>query len=185
MRSQSISGARKSGVVGEILGEFGRRRRLEAEIHLHAHRARERFDDFDEPQPAQARHEVFGHSRGEEHVGEVAREAAFDAGPQNLDRDFALAVAVAHPGAMHLGDRSGGHRVAELDVEARQRRLEGGFDLRDGDFARRRRHAVLQPFQLRRDLGSDDVGPGREKLAELDVRGAEPIDRAGEDGEAG
>ena len=43
----------------------------------------------------------------------------------------------------------------------------------------------MQPLQLRRDLGSDDVGPGREKLAELDVGGAQPVDRAGEDGEAG
>ena len=31
----------------------------------------------------------------------------------------------------------------------------------------------------RRDLGADDVGPGGEKLSELDVGGAEPVDRAG------
>ena len=134
----------------------------------------------------EGRREAFGHSGGEKHVGEVARESPFDAGPQHLDRDFALAVAVAHAGAMHLGDRGGGHRRRRN----RRRRLASGASKAASTCATAisrgsRRHAVLQPLQLRRDLGSDDVGPGREKLSELDVGRTQPIDRAGEAGEAG
>ncbi len=47
-----------------------------------------------------------------------------------------------------------------------------------------RRHAVLQPFKLHHHLGADDVGAGGEELPELDVGGAEPVDRGGEAAEA-
>ena len=47
----------------------------------------------------------------------------------------------------------------------------------DRDGARERRHAVLQRFELLDGRGPDDVGPGRQELAELDVGRAEPPDR--------
>ena len=58
-------------------------------------------------------------------------------------------------------------------------RVERRLDALDRELPVGRRHPVLQPLQFGRDLGPDDVGPGGEELSELDVGGAEPIDRAG------
>ena len=43
---------------------------------------------------------------------------------------------------------------------------------------RKRRQPVLQGFQIARHRDADHVGPGRQKLAELEVSGAEPRQRA-------
>ena len=62
-------------------------------------------------------------------------------------------------------------------------RAERGLDDADRGLPAHRRHAVLQALEFEGDLGPDDVGPGREELAELDVGRAEPVDRAREAGE--
>ena len=165
------------GIVRDIFREFGSRRRLKAKIHLDAHRARERLDDFDGLQPTHVRRQALRQSRREEHIGEIARKAPLDAWPQDFDRDFARRLAVLHAGAMHLGDRGGGHRFAEFEKQCVQLHAEGRFDRRDRDAARMRRNPVLQPLELRDDFGADDIGPGRKELAELHIGRAEPIDR--------
>ena len=43
---------------------------------------------------------------------------------------------------------------------------------------RKRRQPVLQAFQVARHRDADHVGPGRQKLSELEVSGAEPRQRA-------
>ncbi len=55
---------------------------------------------------------------------------------------------------------------------------------RHRDGAVRRRHAVLQLFELHHHLGADDVGARGEKLPELDIGRAEPIDGGGKAAEA-
>ena len=113
-------GDAKLGIVGDVLGKFGAAAASSRKsISMRTERAsvsttstgfsRRMLGD-----------QVFGQSRREEHVREIARKAPLDARPQDLDRDFALAVAVAHAGAMHLGDRGGGHRFAEFDEQARR-----------------------------------------------------------------
>ncbi len=97
-------------------------------------------------------------------------------GRSTLTATIALApVGVDHLGPMHLRDRGGGDRLAELDEQARQRRLERGLDALHRDLARQRRDAVLQPLQLARDLVADDVGPGGEELAELHIGRTQPL----------
>ena len=172
--------AAKIGVAAEVLGELVGGRGLEAKIHFHPHRARERLDDLDEPEAPRVREEALGEPSGEEHVAEIALETAFDARAQNLHRDVALAFVVAHFGAVNLGDRSGGDRVAEFGEHLVDGALERRLDALDGELARGRRHAVLQPLELGGDLGSHDVGAGGEKLPELGVGGSEPIDGGGE-----
>jgi hypothetical protein len=108
---------------------------------------------------------------------EIDLEAALDAWTQNLDGDRPALAVLEHLGAMHLGDRGGGDRRAEaskylLDRCAERARHRGlGLRLRE------RRHTVLQAFEIARERRADDIGPGRQELAELDVARAEPCQR--------
>jgi hypothetical protein len=72
---------------------------------------------------------------------------------------------------VHLPDRRGGHRHGvEVDEEALDRRAQLGRDDVLDVCVRHRRDRVLQQPQLRQDLRRDDVGSGREQLAELHER---------------
>ena len=59
----------KIGIVADIFGEFGSRRRLQAKIHLDAHGPRERLDDLDRLQTAHLRRQSLRQPGGEKHVG--------------------------------------------------------------------------------------------------------------------
>ena len=62
--------------------------------------------------------------RDKEEIAEVAAETRGDIGPEHLDGDrFAYAVPFGLA-AMHLGDRSGGHRRAETDKRLRHRAFQ-------------------------------------------------------------
>ena len=62
------------------------------------------------------------------------------------------------------------HLAQRLAERRRDRRL--GFGLR------KRRHLVLQAFEIARERNADDIGPRRQELAELDVGRAEPGERS-------
>ena len=156
-----------------VLGEFGGRRGLQAKIHFDLHRARQRIDDFDRLQPPRFRKPEFGDARGEIHVREIAAEEALDAGAENFDGDFALALVIADARFMNLRDRGRGDRLAELDEHLVDAPIERRFDRFDRLFARKRRHAVLQALEAQRDFRPHDIGTRREKLAEFDIRWAE------------
>jgi hypothetical protein len=83
-------------------------------------------------------------------------------------------------GAMHLRDRGGGDRRAEALEQLRHRLAEslgdGGLRLR----LRKRRHPILQGFEIAGDFLADDVRPRRQELAELDVGRTEPGKSGGE-----
>ena len=86
---------------------------------------------------------------------------------------------------VHLGDRGGGDRLAELDEETRRSGRPSAISTiahRLG--AGERRHPVLQPLEVARRRDADDVGAGREELAELDVGRPEPGQRRREPGGA-
>jgi hypothetical protein len=80
-------------------------------------------------------------------------------------------------GAVDLGDRGGADR---LRVEIRedflerllQPLLDGEADLLEGG----RRQAVLEELEVARRLEADQVGPGRQRLAELDRRRAQLLE---------
>ena len=116
--------------------------------------------------------------RDKEEIGEVAAETRGDIGPQHLDRDrFAYAVALGLA-AMHLRDRSRGHRRTEAGKRLRHRAFQRLRDDGLGLGLRKRRQPVLQAFQVARHGDADHVGPGRQKLSELQIGRAEPRQRA-------
>ncbi len=85
---------------------------------------------------------------------------------------------------MDLCDRGRRNRLAELREHRLDLGAEGGLDDADRRLTAHRRHPVLQALELEGDLGPDDVGPGRQELPHLDVRGPEPVDRAGKSGQS-
>ena len=87
-------------------------------------------------------------------------------------------------GAVNLGDRGGGDRLAETLEQRVDLRAERRLDDADRGLTAHRRHPVLQALEFERDFRSDDVGPRRKKLAHLDVGRAEPVDGAREPGQA-
>ncbi len=169
-------------ILRRILGEFGCRGGFEPEIHFHLDGAGQRIDDLDRLQAAGVVKPAFGEARREIHVAQVAFEMPLDARTQHLDGDFAFAIAVFHERPVNLGNRGGGDRLSETYKGAAKRFAEGGLDSRDRDCARKRRHPVLQKLELLNDGHADDVRPGREELAELDIGRPEPADRGGEIG---
>ena len=171
-------------ILRRILGKFGSRGGFEPEIHFHLDGAGERIDDLDRLQAAGILEPAFGQARREIHVAEVAFEKPLDARAQHLDGDFAFAIAVFHERPVNLGNRGGGDRLSETYKGAVERFAKGGLDGGDRDRARKRRHPVLQKFELLDDGPADDVRPGREELAELDIGRPEPADRGGEIGKA-
>ena len=165
-------------IVLDVFGKFGGGRRLQPEIHFHLDRTSQRFDHFDRFQPRALRGNFWARRAAKNMSREIAGETPRDAGPQHLDRDVALAVGVLDAGAMHLRDRGGGDRLAEIDTKIiGQRPRESRLDHADGDVAREWLHAVLQGLKLARHLLSDHVWTSRQGLAKLDVGGAEPRHR--------
>ncbi len=97
--------------------------------------------------------------------------------PQDLDGDLAANAILLDLGAVHLGDRGGGHCRAEACKHIGQRAFQRGGDDRFGLGLRERRQLVLQAFEVARHLDADHVGPRRQHLAELDIGRAEPGQR--------
>ena len=79
---------------------------------------------------------------------------------------------------MHLRDRGRRHRRSEARKGLCYRAFQRGRDhgLRLG--LRERRQPVLQGLEVARHPDADDVGAGREKLAELEIGGPHPLQRA-------
>ena len=120
----------------------------------------------------------FGLVRNKEEIAEIAAETRGDVGPQHLDRNRLLRAVAHHFTAMHLGDRGGGNRGAEAHKRLRYRAFQRLRDYGFGLLLRERRQAVLQALQVARHDHADHVGAGGEELAELEISGPEPRQRA-------
>jgi hypothetical protein len=79
---------------------------------------------------------------------------------------------------MHLRDRGCGNRRTEAHKRLRHRAFQRLRDDGLGFGLRKRRQPVLQAFQIARHHDADDVGPGGEKLSELEIGRTEPGQRA-------
>ena len=170
---------RKALVAGRVLGEFGRRGRFEAQVEFAQHHRFEMRDDKARLQPAAGGREPFDHRGAEVEGVDVAPEGGGDIGAQHLDRD--LGAGVGAPRAVDLGDGGCGDRGRELGEQDGCRGAKLGLDGGLGDLGGEGRQPVLQHPQLLGQFGADDVGAGREDLAELDIgrsqRGDRPRDR--------
>ena len=167
------------GIAGEILGELGGGGGFEPQIHLDAHRLGEGAHDLDRLQAAQARLGALDEAGEPEEEVDVAREGGGDAGAQDLDRDL---LAVGGDGEMDLGDRGGGDRhVLEGGEEAlRSARPNSASTMARAASPGKRRQTILQLRQVGGDLLAEEIGAGRQELAELDEAGAERVQRRGE-----
>ena len=152
-------------IVLGVLGHFRKRRRFQAEIHFDHDRTAQRIDDFDQPQPPRLGGKIFGVLRGKGEGGEVGVKAPLDAGPQYFHGDGARPGCGLDRRAMHLRDRGGGDRRAEARKDRGDRPAERGGDRRFGLGLRKRRHLILQAFEVagqarrrRRPAASPEIG---------------------------
>ena len=100
-------------------------------------------------------------------------------GPQHLDRDLAPSVVA---GEMHLGDRRRGDRRSRRTTRTARRAAARirPRSARRASLAGKRRQPVLQPRQIGGDLLAEQIGAGRQDLAELDEARAQLAERRGE-----
>ena len=160
----------KAFVVLGVLRHLRNGRSLHAQIHLDGDRLGQRLHHGFRPQPPRGWMEALDHARGEEIGVEVLVEALLDAGPQHLDRHrLQRAARLPDLRLVHLRDRGGGHRRAELGEERVDRRLQcllhrgPRLGLREG------RQPVLERGEVGGELAADDVVAGGKELPELDV----------------
>ncbi len=167
----------KARIAGEIFGELGPGRGLEAQIHLESDHFGQGLNDLDRLQPPQRRVKPLDPACEPQEQVEVAGEGLGDPRPQHLDRDLA---AVGGFGEMDLGDRGGGDRgFVERCEQGFERPLELGFDRRARLGTRKRRQSILQGRQIGGDLLAQQIGPGRQQLAELDEARPHFVERRG------
>ena len=167
-------------VLGGVLGHLGQRGGLETEIHFHRNRPRQRHDRFDRAQALRFKRKVFRHLRSVQEGVEIDLETAVDAGTDDFHGDRLAAIGRIDLGLVHLRNRGGGDGGAEAGVDDIHRLVESGDDHGFRLSLRKRRHLVLQAFEIVRDRSADDIRPRRHELAELDVSRSELGQRGGE-----
>ena len=165
-----------------VLGEFGQRRRFEAQIHLDGNGTGERLDDLLWPQPPQR--------PASQRSNDARRERAWPAGRgRNLLRTpgrTTLTASTSSPSAvaMRAWWTCAIEAAATGSLKAENRlsigRPSAASTMRDRASAREGRHAVLQLFKIARRDDADDVGARREELPELDIGRPKPRQRRGE-----
>ena len=150
--------------------EFRGRRGFQPQIQLALHDAVKMRDHIRGAQAARERGEDFHCSGREIERVNIAAEGPLDAGPQHLDRHFALRS--DRPRAVDLRDGGGGDGLGEF----REQRVNAGTqldrNLGPGHVGPEGGQLVLQIAQLVRQIFAHDIGAGRKHLAELDIGGS-------------
>ena len=171
-RGHFIGGHRRHRIA-ELRGRGG----FAPQVEFAQRPAAEVRDHLPRAEPARLAAERF-EMRGGPFIGfDVARELLVDAGTADLHRDLA---AIGRHRAMDLRDRSRADGLAvEFAVEAFERDFESLLDFLPDTLERDRSERILQGEQVARRLLADEVGARRERLAELDRRGADRLEGRG------
>ena len=139
---------------------------------------RQGLDHGDGSQAACRRVEALDLTGSEKVAVEIVLELPLDAGPQHLDGHVAAHAIVDHHRLVHLSDgccRNGRAEFGEMVLKlAAELLLDGLARFGHG----KGRQLVLQVPQVAGEVRPDQIGAGGEKLAELDVAGAEAGDGA-------
>jgi hypothetical protein len=147
---------------------------LEAVVELLADRACELVDELARVDELECPHPLSDQARGLVEQRQVGLDLPRCVRALDLDGD---AAAVREGGAVHLADRGGGdRRRVEVGEELLDAQLEVLADDALDVLVRDRPDVVLELLQLGHDVGRDDVGAGREELAELDEGRAELVE---------
>ncbi len=170
-------GHAEARIVLGVLGHLRQRGRLEPQVHLDRDRARQRLHHLDEAQPPRLGRPFFGGAGRPEEGGQIGLEALLDARTEHLHGDHAAARQFR---PMHLRDRRRRDRRAEGGEDVRNPAAERRRDRGLGLLLRKRRHAVLQALEIARERDADHVAPGRQELPELDVSRPERGQRDGQ-----
>ena len=167
-------GDEHSRVRREVLAEDPGGAGLDPVVELAPDRPRELVDDRDRVDEVQLVDAALHDARNLIEQRKVALDLPGRARALHLDGDLAAAGQL---GEVYLADRRRCHRYR---VERREQLLDRGpqvlLDHALDVGVRERPNGILELAQLRDDLGRDDVGPGREELAELDEGGAELVE---------
>ena len=156
----------KTRVAGKVFGQLRPGRGLEAQIHLEADHLGQGLDDFDRFQPSRRRVETLDQAGEPPEQIDVAGERLGHPRAQHFDRDL---LPVEGFGKVDLGDRGGGDRgFVKRGKQGFERPTELGFDRRARQGSGKRRQPILQARQIDRDLLAQEIGAGRQQLAELD-----------------
>ncbi len=162
-------------VAGEVAMEGLGVAALLAVVELLADRARELVDELARVDEVERAHAFAHEPRGLLEQLDVALDLARRVGPLHLDDDLAP---VRKHRPVYLPDRGRRERLAvELEEEALDRLAQvladHPLDVGEGEGA----DVVLERAQLGDDVRRDDVGSGREQLAELDEGRAELVEQ--------
>ena len=163
--------------LGHMLGQFRSAGRFTAQIQF-AHRpAAEIGNDQLRAQTFRLAPQSLEMGGGPFIGFNIPAEFLDDARTQHLDRHI-LAFQCGRP--MHLSDGGGADRIGvDMTVQFVQRLAETEFDLVANLRKRNGRQAVLQLQQIARGRFADDVGTGGQRLAQLDRRRPDCLQRCG------
>src|SRR5262249_632062 len=134
----------------------------------------------DKTQTPGFRRESFGFTRCKEKGVQIRFETTLNSGPEDFHRYRVTSMICLDLGAMYLRDRSGCDSRPEACVDRGKRFVESCGDRRLRLALRKRRHLVLQAFQVAGNFCSNHVWTRCEELPELDICGAELGQRGGE-----
>ena len=161
----------KSGVPFRIRPEFGRGGTFQPQVQLAAHHPVEMVDHVQRAQAARCGRQGFDQRRGQIERIDILAECPFDAGAQHLDRHRLAGVAQGR--LVDLRQRRGGDGFGKAGEHIVHPDPQLAFDFGFGQRRRKRRQGVLQHPQFTGQSIADNIGAGRQDLAELDVGGSE------------
>ena len=164
-------------VAGHDLAHLAGPGGLHAQVQLQLQRADDDPGEQHRLQPAGRGDQPLDQTGDQQQHAAVGVDAPLDPRPQHLHRH---PTAVEHRGLMGLGDGGGGDRLAEGRVETLDRPPQRALDLGPGDGGVEGRQTVLEVRQVLGELAAEDVGAGRQHLAQLDGDGAEALQRPGQ-----
>ena len=144
------------------------RSRLHAQVQFQSHQLRQCLHHRNQAQAPRLGRQALADTGEQRQRFQVAGKIPAHMRSQDLHRHRYL-WGVAGLGAVHLGDGGRRQRRAETREQGFDRLAKGAFDLRPRLGFGKRRQPVLEVLQRTRHLHSDNVGPRRQHLAELDI----------------
>ncbi|OSM01499.1 hypothetical protein MAIT1_05315 [Magnetofaba australis IT-1] len=175
--AQATDHLREANAIGTVLEVAPQLRavaRFDLEIKLIADGLGELLHHLHRLEATPLGHHPFGHGRQHRQHADIILHLPIDVGAHHFHRH--LAAILGHR-MMHLSDGGGGHR---LGIEAGVERLQWRAQLQRHGFAHlikpKRRHRVLQAFELLPHIVGQHVQAGGEHLPEFDEGGPQLLD---------
>ena len=172
-------------IVLDVLGHLRDRGRLEPQVELEPGRTVERLDHIGRPQPPQSTSTQRSASAAPRILAlDIGAEARLDPGPQDLDRHV-LAHAIGRPALPCAPARSRRRRSAARSRSGRRPARAAPPSAAPAPAPDRTAPSCPAAAPDPPPRRADDVGPRRQRLAELHIGRPEPVERRGADARPG